>query len=118
MTGDLKARGLIRRDTGFLEAGISIDIDSNYPDGFPISTDIPELTVTAIPTATPSFGFSECAVKIGEEMCDNCTVCSNEREFTFDCSNIDLYKDNPDVFQYPAPKVDECVGFMLVKASF
>ena len=70
------------------------------------------LCIEAIPRTDPlSFlEFSECGIKFNDRKCSRCTVCDGNRDFSFDCSNVNINPTNLGGF-IAGPVTDVCFGF-------
>jgi hypothetical protein len=107
--------------TGVSKIKACIDIVSDFPRDFPIPIDdvtqFPRLCVSAVPTNMEFLTFESCQIQFDNDLCSSCTVCESQRDFLFDCRNVNI---NPAKEVEPTfiegPFVTECVGFSFLFA--
>ena len=88
-----------------IDTGLAIELDGEQPQ-------IPVLCITAQSTLLVQrdvFRIDSCAIRIGSEKCQSCTICDSGKDVKFDCSNIRLATliGNNGI---PGPVLDTCVG--------
>jgi hypothetical protein len=79
-------------------------------------SEVPDLCVTAKGAGfgkNTTLKMESCGVTFGETAC-TCTVCESGRDFTFDCSAIEI--DTPSVLlpSFTGPKTEKCIGLGLL----
>jgi len=69
------------------------------------------ICVNIVPAQLLSFlEFKECDIRINDRYCNSCTVCEGNRDFTIDCSNININPIPGGIF-LQGPKTTTCFGF-------
>jgi hypothetical protein len=94
---------------GITDLNGCFEIESNLPSNLQIgpSERIP-VCVNVVPTGT-DFKFKSCNIEWAGEQCASCTVCANERDFKFDCSNVNVNPLGSPLVE--GPTLTECEGF-------
>jgi hypothetical protein len=81
-------------------------VKTNLPEGVQVGAG-GSLAICAnvVPVDGEDFKFKSCAIDWAGKKCTSCTVCDNQRDFKFDCSNINVGT------AVKGPVLAECEGF-------
>ena len=114
--GEVTIVATFNTQEGITKIKSCIDITSDFPKDFPLDdiTQFPRACVSVVPTNEEFLTFESCEIKFDDQVCSSCIVCESQRDFTFDCSNVNV---NPaqDVDQiFIAGPAAECVGFSFL----
>jgi hypothetical protein len=94
------------RDRGVTGIDGCFAVKSNLPSGVTVSPggSLP-ICANVVPVDGEDFKFKSCAIDWAGKKCTSCTVCDNQRDFKFDCSNINVGA------AVKGPVLAECEGF-------
>lgn len=98
-------------ETGFETLEVCFEVESGLPSTT-FNDDLLYICIEAIPLPDvfALFQFSSCGITINDRSCNSCTICEGNRDFRFDCSNIDFNPIGTGGF-IPGPNLPYCIGF-------
>jgi hypothetical protein len=94
------------RDRGVTGLDGCFAVKTNLPSGVTVSPggSLP-ICASVVPVDGEDFKFKSCAIDMAGKKCASCTVCDNQRDFKFDCSNVNVGT------AVKGPVLAECEGF-------
>lgn len=96
-------------DTGFETLEVCFEVDSGLPANVPVNEDLFYICINLVPAQLGFLEFSMCDIKIDDNSCNYCIVCEGNRDFTIDCSNININPIRGAGF-IAGPKTTQCFG--------